>query len=174
MLRTLLRIERSFYADLQEAAPLIQEREAFLEHLLQQGTSLAAARGVSWQLLNVIRLLQLTELRDVWIDEIKEAAQRWEWQQRTNSFAHSYKHSGSFFIYVAKKWLRFAGVLKQRAIPRMRFSEQIDDFVTWATEERGLSALTVRSHRYKHYFLGGSLNGVGRSPHCGLGMWMTS
>lgn len=149
MLRTLLRIERSFYADRQEAAPLIQEREAFLEHLFQQGTSLAAVRGVSWQLLNVIRLLQLAELRDVWIDEIKEAAQRWERQQRTNSFAHSYKHSGSFFIFVAKKWLRFAGVLKQRAIPRMRFSDQIDDFVTWATEERGLSALTVRSHRYK-------------------------
>jgi site-specific recombinase XerD len=149
MLRTLLQIERLFYADRQEAAPLLKERKAFLEHLLQQGTSLAAARGVSWQLLNVIRLLQLTELRDVWIDEIKEAAQRWERQQRTNSFAHSYKHSASFFIYVAKKWLRFAGVLKQPAIPRMRFSDQIDDFVRWATEERGLSALTVRSHRHK-------------------------
>ena len=78
MLRTLLRIERSFYADRQEVAPLLKEREAFLEHLLQQGTSLAAARGVSWQLLNVIRLLKLTELRGVWIDEIKEAAQRWD------------------------------------------------------------------------------------------------
>jgi integrase/recombinase XerD len=144
-----LRIERLFYADRQEAAPLLKERKAFLEHLLQQGTSLAAARGVSWQLLNVIRLLQLTELRDVWIDEIKEAAQRWERQQRRNSFAHSYKHSASFFIYVAKKWLRFAGVLKQRAIPRMRFSDQIADFVRWAAEERGLSALTVRSHRHK-------------------------
>ena len=149
MLRTLLRIERSFYADRQEAAPLIQEREAFLEHLLQQGTSLAAARGVSWQLLNVIRLLKLTELRDVWIDEIKETAQRWERQQRTNSFAHSYKHSVSFFVYVAKKWLRFAGVLKQPATPRMRFADKIDEFLRWATEERGLSALTVRSHRYK-------------------------
>ena len=56
---------------------------------------------------------------------------------------------GSFFIYVAKKWLRFAGVLKQRAIPRMRFADQIDDFARWTTEERGLSALTVRSHRRK-------------------------
>jgi site-specific recombinase XerD len=149
MLRTLLRIERSFYADLQEKAPLLKEREAFLEHLLQQGTSLAAVRGVSWQLLNVIRLLKLTRLRDVWIDEIKEAAQRWERQQRTNPFAHSYEHSAGFFIYVAKKWLRFAGVLKQPAIPRMRFAAQIDDFVRWAAEERGLSALTARSHRHK-------------------------
>jgi hypothetical protein len=102
MLTTLFRIERSFYADRQEAAPLLEEGRVFLEHLLQQGTSLAAARGVSWQLLNVIRLLQLTELRDVWIDEIKEAAKRWERQQHTNSFAHSYQHSAGFFIYVAK------------------------------------------------------------------------
>ncbi len=51
MLTTLLRIERAFYADRQENAPLLKEREVFLEHLLQQGTSVAAARGVAWQLL---------------------------------------------------------------------------------------------------------------------------
>lgn len=77
MLRTLLQIERSFYADRQEEAPLLEEREAFVAHLLQQGTSLAAARGVAWQLLNIIRLLRLSRLRDVGLDEIEEAAQRW-------------------------------------------------------------------------------------------------
>ena len=60
MLRTLLRMKDPFYIARQEQAPLLREREAFLEHLLQQGTSLAAARSVSWQLLNVIRLLRLT------------------------------------------------------------------------------------------------------------------
>jgi hypothetical protein len=43
-------MEGTFYADRQEEAPLLKEREVFLEHLLQQGTSLAAARNVSWQL----------------------------------------------------------------------------------------------------------------------------
>ena len=112
MLRTLLRIERTYYADRQEAAPLLKERESFLEHLLQQGTSLAAARCVSWQLLNIIRLLRLTRLRDVWIEEIEEAAKQWTRQQHSNPNVRSYKHSASYFIYVAKKWLRFAGVLK--------------------------------------------------------------
>ena len=46
MLRTLLGMERTFYADRQEEAPLLRERETFLEYLLQQGTSLAAVRGV--------------------------------------------------------------------------------------------------------------------------------
>src|SRR5579883_2278530 len=149
MLRTLLRLEQPFYIARQEKAPLLRERETFLEHLLQQGTSLAAARSVSWQLLNVIRLLKLTRLRDVWIDEIEDAAQRWARQQRSNPKVRSYKYSGTYFAYVAKKWLHFASVLKRPAIPRMRFADEIDDFARWMTEERGMSALTVRSHRYK-------------------------
>jgi len=107
MLRTLLRMKEPFYIARQEQAPLLREREAFLEHLLRQGTSLAAARSVSWQLLNVVRLLRLTALRDVGIDEIERAAQRWARQQRANPLAHSYKTSADYFIYVAKKWLRF-------------------------------------------------------------------
>src|SRR4051794_10811121 len=127
MLTTLLRMERSFYADRQELAPLPQEREAFLKHLLEEGTSHAALRCVAWQLLNVINLLKLTRLREVSICEIKEVAQRWARQQRANPLAHSYKHSAGFFIYVAKKWLRFAGVLKQPTIPRMRFADQVEE-----------------------------------------------
>jgi site-specific recombinase XerD len=88
-------------------------------------------------------------LRDVWIDEIETAARCWTRKQRANPLAHSYKASASYFIYVAKKWLRFAGVLKQPAIPRMRFATEIDDFAKWMTEERGMSALTVRSHGRK-------------------------
>src|SRR5580692_8236237 len=149
MLRTLLRLEEPFYIARQEEAPLLRERTTFLEHLLKQGTSLAAARGVSWQLLNVMRLLKLARLRDVWIDEIQEAAERWTRQQRSNPNIRSYKHSGSYFTYVAKKWLHFAGVLKRPAIPRMRFADEVDDFARWMTEERGMSALTVRSHRNK-------------------------
>ncbi len=149
MLRTLLRLERTFYITRQEKAPLLREREAFLEHLLQQGTSVAAARGVSWQLLNVIRLLKLTRLRGVWIDEIEEAAKKWTRQQRSNPNIRSYKHSGSYFTYVAKKWLRFAGMLKRSALPRMRFADEIVDFARWMTEEMGLSMPTVRSRRQK-------------------------
>lgn len=149
MLRTLLGMERTFYADRQEEAPLLRERETFLEYLLQQGTSLAAVRGVSWQLLNVIRLLKLTRLREVWIDEIEKAAQQWTREQRSNPNARSHKHSGTYFVYVAKKWFRFAGVLKTPPIACMRFADEIDEFARWVTEERELSALSVRSHRNK-------------------------
>ena len=149
MLRTLLRLQQPYYIALQEKAPLLREREAFLEHLLQQGTSLAAARGVSWQLLNIIRLLKLNRLRGVWVDEIEAAAKKWTRQQRSNPNIRSYKHTGSYFIYVAKKWLRFAGVLKLPATPRTRFADKIGDYARWMTEEAGLSTLTVRSRQQK-------------------------
>lgn len=149
MLTTLLRMERTFYADRQEEAPLLKEREAFLAHLLQQGTSAAAARGVAWQLLNVIRLLRLTRLRDVSIDEIENAARRWARRQRSNPNVRSCKYSASFFAYVAKKWLRFAGVLKEAADLRPWFADEVDEFTRWMTEEKGIAALTARSHQLK-------------------------
>lgn len=74
MLRTLLRMKEPFYIARQERAPLLRERELFLEHLLRQCTRLPAARSMSWQLVNVIKLLRLSGLRDVWIDEIEKAA----------------------------------------------------------------------------------------------------
>jgi site-specific recombinase XerD len=149
MLRTLLQMKEPFYIARQEEAPLLREREAFLEHLLQQGTSLAAVRGIAWQLLNVIRLLELTRLREVKIDEIEAAAERWKRQQRSNPNIRTCKYSASFFIYVAKKWLRFAGMVKEPEIPRPRYSDEVDEFARWMTEERGLTSLTVRSHRLK-------------------------
>ena len=149
MLRTLLQLQQPFYSTRQERAPLLWEREAFLEHLLQQGTSLAAARGVSWQLLNIIRLLRLKRLRGVWIDEIEAAAKKWTRQQRSNPNIRSYKYRGSYFIYVAKKWLRFAGALKLPATPCTRFADKMGDYARWMTEEAGLSIPTVRSREGK-------------------------
>ena len=175
MLRALMGMERTFYAARQKDAPLLREREVFLEHLLQQGTSLAAARGVSWQLLNVIRLLKLTRLRDVWIEEIEEAAQQWTREQRSNPNVRSYKSSGAYFIYVAKKWLRFAGVLKTPAIPRIRFADEIDEFARWVTEEKGCRRRRRgrTGTRYRS-FSSGFPNGSIRSLPYGSRMWTTS
>lgn len=149
MLKDLLRLKHPFYIARQENAPLLGEREAFLQHLLQQGTTVPAARCVSWQMLNVIRLLKLTQLREVRTAEVDEAAQTWAQQQRSNPLAHSYKHSSTYFSYVAKKWLRFAGMLKDPPIARSRFADEIHQFVTWMVKERGLSVMTARSHRSK-------------------------
>lgn len=149
MLEDILNLRRRFAIARHREAPLLKEREKFLEHLHRQGTSLAALRGVSWQLLNVIAQLKLTQPRRISIGEIKEAGRAWAVQQRSNPRAPSYKESARFFTYVAKKWLRFSGMLTTPPVPRMRFAVQVGDFARWMLEERGMSPLSVRSHCWK-------------------------
>jgi integrase/recombinase XerD len=147
MLETLL--EHPFFLNRHREAPLLKEREVFLHHLQRQGTSRAALQDLSNELLNVVRLLKLSEMRGVALDEIQRAAQRWARQQRSNPKAHSYGNSASFFIYAAKKWLRFHGCLKMPSAPQMRFAGQLDNFARYMTEEQGLSPQSVRSHCWK-------------------------
>ena len=102
-----------------------KEREAFLEHLLQQGTSLAAARGVSWQLLNVIRLLQTDSIARC-VDQTKsKKPPNVGRQQRANPFAHSYKHSASLLHLcseevAALRWRAEAACDSAHAVRRSR------------------------------------------------------
>lgn len=147
MLETLL--DRTFFLNRHQKAPLLKEREVFLRHLQQQGTSRAALRNLSGELIHVVRLLRLEKLRDISQEEIQQAAKRWARQQRSNPKAHSHGNSGSFFIYAAKKWLCFHGCLKMPSAPQMRFADHLDNFARYMTEEQGLSPQSVRSHRWK-------------------------
>lgn len=103
-------LEHPFFLNRHRQAPLLKERDLFLDHLQKQLTSRKALRNLSGQLLNVVRLLQLNEMRDVSLEEIGRAAGSWARQQRANPRAHSYDNSASSFIYAAKKWLRFHGM----------------------------------------------------------------
>lgn len=142
-------LELPFALSRHRDAPLLEERLAFLKYLQERGTSRAALRNVSGQLLHVIDLLHLETLRDVSTGEVKEAGRRWGEQQRANAKARSYVRTESYFEYVAKKWLRFAGRLKSPLAPSTWFTDHLEDFAQWMTEEQGLSALSVRSHRWK-------------------------
>jgi len=135
-----------FFLKRHRQAPLLKEREAFLSHLQQQGTSRKALLNLAGKLLHVIQVLKLNEMRDVPLEEIQRAAQRWARQQRSNPRARSYGKSASSFIYAAKKWLRFSGRLKLASAPPMRFADQLSDYTLHMTDERGLSPHSVRSY----------------------------
>jgi hypothetical protein len=104
---------------------------------------------LSGELIQVVRLLKLGEMRDVALEEIQRAARRWAHQQHSNPKEHSYGNSASFFIYAAKKWLRFHGRLKMPCVTQMRFADQLGGFARHITEEQGLSPQSVRSHCWK-------------------------
>jgi len=91
-----------------QQAPL-KEREQFLAHCRQQGTSHKALHNMAPELIAVIRFLRIEELRDVSLEEIRLAAEAWAAEQRSNPRARSYAKSASYFIFVANRWLRFHG-----------------------------------------------------------------
>jgi hypothetical protein len=95
-------LEHPFFLNRHRQAPLLKERESFLNYLQQQGTSRRSLRNLSAELLQVVRLLKLTEMRDVSLEEIQRAACCWARQQRANPKAHSYGNSASSFVYAAK------------------------------------------------------------------------
>ena len=141
--------EHPFFLNRHRQAPLLKERETFLSHLQQQGTSGKALRNLSSELLHVVDLLEMNELREVTLEEIRQAAQRWVHRQRSNPKARSYRRTASFFIYAAKKWLRFHGRLKLPSVPPIRFADQLSQFARYMTDEQGLSPHSVRSHCWK-------------------------
>jgi site-specific recombinase XerD len=139
-------LQHPFSLNRHRQAPLLNEREAFLNHLQRQGTSRKALRNLAGQLLNVMRLLRLSEMREVSLEEIESAAHRWVRQQRSNPRAHSYDNSAKYFRYAAKKWLGFNGRLKRPSPPPMRFAAQLSDFALYMSDEKGLSPYSVLSH----------------------------
>ena len=78
----------------------------------------------------------MKELREVSLEQIKLAAEAGAAEPRSNPRARSYAKSPSYFIFVAKTWLRFHGRLKMPSPPRARFANELDDFVrTWRTSK---------------------------------------
>jgi hypothetical protein len=109
-------------------SPSSQEREQFLAHCQQQGTSHKALHNMAPELIAVIRFVRMEELREVSLEEIKLAAEAWAAEQRSNPRARSYAKSASYFIFVAKKWPRPHGKLKMPSLPRARFANEVDGF----------------------------------------------
>src|SRR5215472_14566566 len=130
-------------------APLLKEREQFLTHCQQQGTSRKALRNMAAELMVVIRLLRMQKLREVGLEEIKQAARVWAEEQRSNPRIRSYRKSAGYFVFVAKKWLDFHGNLKIPSLPPARFADQLEDFSEYLDKEQGLSPLSIQSHRRK-------------------------
>src|SRR5580704_16136431 len=58
-------------------APLLRERELFLLHMLEQGTSRRAVRALATMLLHIVRLLDFNALRAIDLLEIEQASLRW-------------------------------------------------------------------------------------------------
>jgi integrase/recombinase XerD len=91
------------------AAPLLEQREAYLSHLEKQGKDRLKQRDASSYLVQIVTRLRLRRLRMMRIEELRRAAARW--QRRDSQSATGGLQSRTAFLRHARAWLRFHGKL---------------------------------------------------------------
>jgi site-specific recombinase XerD len=127
------------------AAPLLREREQYLATMLKRGVSRSSVRSAAAYLIHIVRLLELTSLRKVELNEIEAAGREWVAYEGP---LRRHKPPGApiTFVRIAESWLRFHG---QMPIPPPNpFQPQIEAFAE-AMRIRGLSSATVSGLCYR-------------------------
>jgi integrase/recombinase XerD len=126
-------------------APLLEEREQYLTHLLQIGWDADRVRAVAGYLVRIVHVMGLTSLRSVEPTEIEEAGVRWADNKGPERIGKRPDTSPRIFTLTARQWLRFHGALIVPTVPPGRFDAQLVEFRR-ALESRGLAAITIRSY----------------------------
>jgi integrase/recombinase XerD len=127
------------------SAPLLEEREQYLTHLLQIGWDADRVRAVAGYLVRIVHVMGLTSLRRVELTEIEEAGVRWADNKGPERIGKRPDTSPRIFALTARQWLRFLGALILPTAPPGRFDAQLAEFRR-ALESRGLAAITIRSY----------------------------
>jgi hypothetical protein len=117
------------------SAPLARERERFLTHLEAGGTGRQTTRAAACYLLQVVRILGLRRLRDVTLEEVEQAANRWNELRNEDSRYTAGKLGVECFARFARRFLRFQGRLKTPRI-HQPFSKYLDNFIDAMSSER--------------------------------------
>jgi integrase/recombinase XerD len=135
------------------SAPLLKERERYLVHLREQGFTRERLSTTANLLLQIVRVMSLTEMRTVSEAEIREAAMRWSVDVDGHLGGQPGPGSERVFRWCAIHWFSFHKVLLPTPQPEPPFFEFLADFIR-AGNERGLSPVTVQCYAERAgYFL---------------------
>ena len=129
-----------------QSAPLVKERERFLEHVSQRGVSHKGLQQYASTLLYIIRFLHLeNHLRAVGFDEINAAARSWLRSRKRNKPLARPKSLIYHFSSAAKQFLQFHDKLV-RSRPNQPFADKLERFGNFVALERGLSPDTHKAY----------------------------
>lgn len=124
-------------------APLLKERDQYLTHLLGKGHSAYRVRGDAAFLIHIIRVMKLSTMRKVKLEEIIAAGKRWPSYRETLRKNGQSQTTASNFVRVAKAWLSYYGCLVVPPRPTGPFDSQIVEFRSFLKSERRLSTRTI-------------------------------
>ena len=132
-------------------APLLVEREQYLNHLLQKGLGADRVRSAAAYLLHIVRTMELTSLRMVELIEIEAAGERWKEYTGPERRGTLPGATASYFVRFAKQWLSFHGMLVLPMAPADWFDAPLAQFTKALAGQRGLAAATVKSYSDRTY-----------------------
>jgi integrase/recombinase XerD len=121
--------QSSFVRVRQNAAPLRREREQYLIHLLNQGTSPAYVRAVAGRLVHINRILDMSEPRAVSSAEVEGATQKWLRYVEDHQSRGVRPSSAYTFHNAAENWLRFHSLLIASEQRAGRFDTELQCFL---------------------------------------------
>jgi site-specific recombinase XerD len=123
--------------------PFAAERQLYLSKLIEEGRSIETLRNIAWILTYVARHLPLYQV-GITPAEIEAAAETWALTtHRSDTCLHIGKRE---FVFHATNWMRLLGRLREPEVKRP-FVAEIDAFLQFAVNERGLSPSTIRHYR---------------------------
>ena len=127
---SLVREERGFARLRRDAAPLREERERYVNHLLNQGTSPQYVRAVAARLVHINRLLGLSSgLRTITTAEVRSAAEHWLHHIAEHQSRGVRPSSAYTFRNAAENWLRFHNRLVDSEWQQRQFDSELRGFV---------------------------------------------
>ncbi len=127
------------------AAPCLKEREQYLVHLMRRGYGPDYLRGVSSDMLRVVRFLELTIPREVGLDELERARQAATVYRGPDRRGKRGETTGRF-PRVAKGWLGFHGLLAVPPVPMHPCEKEITEFTEFLRSTKGASPLTIYAY----------------------------
>jgi integrase/recombinase XerD len=141
--------QRQYERMRQREAPLLRERERYLNHLMDSGASAKRVRVIASRLLHINRLIGMESLRKVEEVELEQAVEHWvayieEHPRRPSAATTAYT-----FLNTTVNWLRFYDLLPIEALSVGPFDSLLAEFMSYVTDERNMSPDTIQSYRFK-------------------------
>lgn len=129
--------------------PLAEERRRYLAHCAEQRMSRETLGQIARTTFIVAKALRLSERPHEQIAraEIVSEAHRWVTRRRRGRKVQNVRRECREFIGHAVRWLTFLGRLQAPAAARRPYADQIDQFIDFMVQERGLSPRTVAYSR---------------------------
>ena len=135
-------------------APLYDERVAFLEKLRADGRGIGRLRTVASLQLQIIRLLRLRQMRDIYLEELKSAARIWQLYSGPGRLGKPGRSATKSFMQVGREWLSFHGRLILPLPTRLPYERHLRTYCQYLSVQIGLACRTTETHadRLKLFF----------------------